>query len=390
MELQELQRLISKYNNNTATTEERALVEKWYDGIEGDDADLTEKDLAGAKQEIHARLNAFIEKGTSTAEPIVLNRKNSFARYGVWFAAAMLLLAIGVSFYFYKQNTVQQNAEIKPTQLLKNDIAPGGNQAVLTLADGSKIVMSKKDNGRIATQGNTQIEKADDGQLIYDASAPAAIPLAEVKYNLFSTPRGGKYEIVLSDGTKVYLNAASSIRYPTAFVGKERNVELTGEAYFEVAKNKDMPFKVSCAGQEVKVLGTHFNINAYSNEPSVKTTLLEGSVQISKGTNHELLRPGEQALIANGGSDIVINKNINVDEVVAWKNGLFQFDAADVSTIMRQISRWYDVDVEFVGDVPGGTFHGKIPRNVNASQVLQILEQSGIKLKIEGRKIIVK
>ncbi|MEO6980957.1 MAG: FecR domain-containing protein, partial [Mucilaginibacter sp.] len=185
------------------------------------------------------------------------------------------------------------------------------------------------------------------------------------------------------------LNSASSLRYPTSFTGKDRTVELTGEAYFEVAKNKSQPFNVKTTNQTVQVLGTHFNVNAYADERVVKTTLLEGCVKVFSATANVMISPGQQSALANNGS-FVINKDLDTDEIIAWKNGVFQFNEADIQTIMRQIARWYDIDVEFKGAMPANTYHGKISRNSNVSQVLKILELSGINFTIEGRKISVK
>ncbi|MES2276231.1 MAG: FecR domain-containing protein [Bacteroidota bacterium] len=393
MDLHKLQELIAKYNSGTATTDEQQQVEQWYDSIAADDASLTQINLTEAKNDIYARLDTYISQGAKGAGTKII-KLNPLQRYQTWLSAAIVLIIASVSFYFYQHGEKPQQVAIKPTQLLKNDIAPGGNQAVLTLADGTKMVMTKRSNGKVANQGSTLINKTSDHLLVYEAPATSAVAPSTapevVKYNTFTTPRGGKYDIILPDGSTVYLNAASSIRFPTVFNGKDRVVELTGEAYFEVTKNKDKPFKVAAAGQTVEVLGTHFNINAYSNEPAVKTTLLEGSVQVTKGLSAVKIKPGEQAVVKDGSDKIEVNRDVDIEEVIAWKNNMFYFNDADINTIMRQVARWYDVDVAFGGDIPADRFHGKISRNVNASQVLRILEISGIQFKIEGRKIIVK
>ena len=244
------------------------------------------------------------------------------------------------------------------------------------------MILNNLKNGNLASQTGLKLIK-QDSTLTYKADDDS-----KVSYNTITIPNGGQYQLILADGTKVWLNAASSLKFPTAFPGKQRTVELTGEAYFEVAKNKNQPFNVKTPTQTVQVLGTHFNINAYSNEPFVKTTLLEGSVNVSSAGGSLLLKPGQQALLNNSGL-ATLKDDVDTDEAIAWRNGLFQFNDVDIKTIMRQVARWYDVDVEFKGQVPAYTFHGKISRNLNASTVLKIFELSGINFTIEGRKIIV-
>jgi transmembrane sensor len=278
---------------------------------------------------------------------------------------------------------------VKPPQIARIDnkktiIAPGGNKAILTLQDGSTIILNDAENGTLATQGNTRVVKLANGQIAYDeASGPAD----KVLYNTMTTPRGGQYKLTLPDGTNVWLNSASSINYPTAFVGKERKVSITGEAYFEVAKNKNKPFYVVAGNQSIEVLGTHFNVMAYSDEENIKTTLLEGSVKISEHNNMSILKPGDQAVVANKGGITV--KPADIDEAMAWKNGYFKFSRVDIKHIMRQISRWYDVEVAYEGDIPDDEFVGKIGRSENISQILHLLELEHVHFKIEGKKITV-
>lgn len=291
------------------------------------------------------------------------------------------LLLFGGMYRYYKP--------VKPHQIARIDnkktiIAPGGNKAVLTLQDGSTINLNDAENGTLATQGNTRVVKLANGQIAYDeASGPAD----KVLYNTMTTPRGGQYKLTLPDGTNVWLNSASSINYPTAFVGKERRVSVTGEAYFEVFKDKSRPFYVVAGNQSIEVLGTHFNIMAYSDEESIKTTLLEGSVKISEHNNTSILKPGEQAVVANKGGITV--KPADIDEAMAWKNGYFRFSRVDIKHIMRQISRWYDVEVAYEGGIPDDEFVGKIGRSENISQILHLLELENVHFKIEGKKITV-
>jgi ferric-dicitrate binding protein FerR (iron transport regulator) len=312
----------------------------------------------------------------------------------IWMAAAsvvVLMLAAGSYFYFNKDtgNAVARVEQVKKP--LKNDVAPGGNKAVLTLANGTTIILDSAANGSLASQGNMKIIKLDDGKLAYQQSAGSDHPSA-VQFNTVTTPRGGQYQLVLSDGSKVWLNAASSITFPTAFIGKERNVKITGEAYFEVTHNANMPFHVKVNEVDIKVLGTHFNINAYSDEDAIKTTLLEGSVKVSNRNGNTLITPGEQALVFNspsGNGGIAVKKDVDLDEVVAWKNGYFSFRDASLREVMRQISRWYDVDVQFAGAINDRRFGGEIARNSDLSQVLKILEESKVHFTIEGKKLLV-
>jgi len=272
-------------------------------------------------------------------------------------------------------------------EVKQNDFLPGKNTAILTLADGSTIVLDSAKNGALTSQGNTKVIKLNNGQLAYSSSGATN----EVLYNTMSTPRGGQYKLVLSDGSKVWLNAASSIHYPTSFPGNERKVEITGEAYFEVAHDAKKPFKVSVNNMEVQVLGTHFNVNAYRDERTINTTLLEGSVKVTKGSSMSILKPGQQAIIQQAGDDkkITVENNIDVEAVIAWKNGYFSFTNADMTAVMRQISRWYDVDIVYEGKIPDRKFGGEISRNLNASQALKILQASKVHFRIEGKKIIV-
>ena len=270
---------------------------------------------------------------------------------------------------------------------IKNDVMPGGQKALLTLSDGSQIVLDSASNGLLSQQGGTKVIKLANGQLEYAATTGGG---AESVYNTMSTPAGGQYQLTLPDGSKVWLNASSSIHYPTAFTQNERRVTITGEAYFEIAKNAQKPFIVKMYnGSEVKVLGTHFNIKAYSDEEQIKTTLLEGSINVSQGAKNNLLKPGNQAQIDKSGK-INIVMDANTEEAVAWKNGNFQFSSADVTAVLKQAARWYDIDVVYAGTTSSeNKFTGKIPMSVNLSRLLKWLEYSDIHFKLEGKKLIV-
>jgi transmembrane sensor len=373
----EFLKLKKKFLNGTASPAEIQLLEQYYD-LFADEADavnqLTELEI----EVLESRLKEGIANRIREKE----NKTIPFYR-GTLMRAAAAVIFISVGVYFlYSYYAGRQQMEVNSR--LKNDVAPGGNKATLTLANGSTLILNNIKNGNLATQAGTRVIK-QDSELSYKTTAAQS---SIISYNTITTPNGGQFQLVLADGTKVWLNAASSLKFPTAFTGKERVVELTGEAYFEVAKNKDKPFNVKTATQTVQVLGTHFNINAYSNESTVNTTLLEGSVKVHSAIGDVQIKPGQQAVLTNSG--FAIKDDQDLDEVVAWKSGMFQFNEADIQTIMRQIARWYDIDVEFKGTMPAYTYHGKISRNSNASQVLKILEISGINFTIEGRKIIVK
>ena len=300
-------------------------------------------------------------------------------------AASVIGLLLLSTFLLYNRNTSNEtvNAEVSE-QRFRNDVLPGGDKATLTLADGSTIILDDAQNGYLTQQGNTKIIKLD-GKLSYD---PTNKNSREIIYNTISTPKGGQYQLELPDGSQVWLNATSSIHFPTSFIGNERRIEITGEAYFEIARNPNMPFIVTVNNAEVRVLGTHFNVNAYDDEDNIKTTLLEGSVKFVSGTNTNMLKPGQQSQLASNGLINVVS-NVDVDEVVAWKNGMFDFENAGIETVMRQLSRWYDVEIEYKGRTDD-LFIAEMRRNIKLSDALKALELTGkVKFDIQGKKIIV-
>lgn len=344
------------------------------------------KEYWPAEEKIEASLKETLDK-INTAGNQQFSKVRSIYR-AWWAAAAVLLMAATGTYIFWNRDAGKEIAKSNVGQHpAPNDIAPGGNKAILTLADGTTVVLDTADNGALAKQGSVTVIKLD-GQLAYNRDESAG---NEVLYNTITTPKGGQYQLVLADGTKVWLNAASSLRYPTSFTGKERRVEITGEAYFEVAKNKTMPFRVDVDGKgEVEVLGTHFNINAYSDEPAIGTTLLEGSIRFTELENKKavLIAPGQQVLLSAEGQ-MKLNKHADLESVVAWKNGSFNFSSQDIVSIMRQISRWYDVEVVYKGTISRETFTAIVSRNSNVSEVLSMMEDSGVNFKIEGKKIVV-
>ena len=374
--------LAKKWQEGTISMEEKAYYEKWYSSFDDSDLVLTENPISRNEElseRIYDKLNARIA-ADHAGQHIA---KRLYYRIAVA-ASVVFCLSFG-TYYLMKSNKVA-----KETLAAVNDIKPGGNKAFLTLADGKRILLTDAANGKLAKEEGIQITKTADGQIVYEVIKTDR--LAEHKnrtaYNTIETPRGGQYQVLLPDGSKVWLNAASKLIYPVSFHGLgERKVELSGEAYFEVAKDKSHPFKVKSSGQEVEVLGTHFNINAYREEGLPRTTLLEGAVQISGNNgNKALLKPGEQAALK--GNDIHISK-VDIEEAVAWKNGYFFFENADLETVMKQLSRWYDVDIVYPKKI-NERFYAQIPSKSSLSEVLKVLELTGkVHFAILGGKIIV-
>lgn len=291
-------------------------------------------------------------------------------------AAASVLLIVTLGWWLTKQ----PSSPITPTAVNNNNGSPGGNRAVLTLGNGTQIVLDSAGNGTLFNQGGIHCIKLDSGSLAYNAGGDPE----EVQIHTLSTPVGGQFRIALSDGTNVWLNAASSLKFPSSFKGQERSVEITGEAYFEVAADKGKPFKVAFNGSSVEVLGTHFNVMAYPDEAKSKVTLLEGSVAISNQSGRQLLKPGMQAFVGN----TITTSKANIEEAVAWKNGLFIFDNEDIHSIMRKLSRWYDVKPIYTTGMPGLTFSGTVSRYGNVSGVLSMLEMTeSVQFNLKGGTI---
>ncbi|MBX2926113.1 MAG: FecR domain-containing protein [Chitinophagaceae bacterium] len=382
---------------------EKTYWEKQFNEVEGlrDTAEkakrlyeLVKAEMTDASAETIAFRN-MMEQRQAETPVIALPAKR---RTGFWAAAAvgLILVLSGIGIYKYKGNISPQVVQQEQPANQRTDAAPGRNTATLVLADGSIVSLDSTGNGEITKQGNTAIVKTEDGNILYKTEGEMP---SETLYNTMSTPRGGQYRLVLPDGTKVWLNAASSIRYPASFPTNERRVTVTGEVYFEVAamynpagKGALIPFTVQKDNMQVQVKGTHFNINAYDDEADMKVTLLEGRVDVSTADGAEqqevMLVPGRQARCGKTGKIVVAN-DVNLDEVMAWKNGLFDFSNADIRTIMRQIGRWYDLDVSYEGAISQREFSGKITRNTQLSNVLTILEQSNIHFRMEQNRIIV-
>jgi transmembrane sensor len=307
-----------------------------------------------------------------------------------------LQIAAAVLIFYTAGIIVFNNKNIStPNKITKNTkpaiIVPGGNKAILTMAGGKTIVLDSAANGLIAKTGAGKVIKTRSGQIVYKAisSGKSNIAAAEVGYNTLSTPKGGEYQVVLPDGTKVWLDAASSITYPTAFTGNERRVKLTGQAYFEVAKNKEKPFYVGINNVQVRVLGTHFNISAYNDDNEITTTLLEGSVQVTKNNTLSLLKPGQQAVVSNNSDKIAVSE-ANIDDAMAWKNGYFIFNDDNITGIMKKVCRWYNVDVEYRGNYDDQQFGGTFYRSKSIIELLDHLQKIGkLHFTISGRRITV-
>lgn len=296
-------------------------------------------------------------------------------------ATLLALLATGL-LWFTRYHAPNKPAIVATPAPLP--IIPGGNKAILTLADGSRITLDSAGNGAIARQGNVQVIKLNNGQLVYKNENGST---SELLRNKLVTPKGGQFMVTLPDGSKVWLNAATSLSYPTAFTGTTREVQLDGEAYFEIAQNARMPFIVRVNNTTVKVLGTHFNIMGYHDEQNTRTTLLEGAVQVQHNNTTVRLNPGEQAMLQQ--DQITVKKDVDVEEAIAWKNGYFYFNHESLPGVLSQISRWYDVDIIYEGQVPAREFGGKIGRKSSLNDVLNILELSNVHYKVKGRQIII-
>ncbi|MEJ2882294.1 FecR family protein [Pedobacter sp. GR22-6] len=371
--------LFEKFESGNCSPEELAQLENYQD-----DFQLTVKPWSAGMGSSDAVKQQILEKLRSQISAEGRRRGSNF-RY--WLAAASVLLFLAVGISLWKYTTNQQRNQDHTAQV-KSSISPGRNRAILTLANGKKLDLDGTQTGMISREGASIVSKTADGKLIYGTNTDTPDKNALI-YNTIETPRGGQYELTLGDGTKVWLNAGSSLKYPTTFTGKERSVELTGEAYFQVAKNKEKPFNVVLKGMKVEVLGTHFNVMAYDDEQTIETTLLEGSVKLTKNGNSKVLIPNQQGLLANGASDFSV-RTVNTENVIAWKNGFFKFDDENIETIMRKVARWYDVDISYKGNLKYKNFGGTVARFKDISQLLTTLELTGtVHFKIDGRRVTV-
>lgn len=369
-EIDELMRLINESRNDEALSE--ALRAIWEE--------LKTEDPIFSQSDFNRILNGIVQPDSyNLTEPVPL-RTFPWIRY----AAAAVLLLVGIA-TFWKLN--HQDISTDPLVIqTPTSISPGGNKATLTLSDGSSILLDSAKTGILAQEGPTDILKTNDGQLKYDTKN-VTNSLPESQINTLTTPKGGQYRIVLPDGSQAWLNAASSIRFPARFAPYERAVSITGEVYFEVKKDAHRPFKVRFLDSEIEVLGTSFNVMAYPDETTPQTTLVEGSVRIRNQKEEKKLRPGQQAFLhTNGQLDI---KSVDTEEITAWKKGLFYFTEADIPAVMKQIGRWYDIEVSYEGKLPDKQFTGKVSRTIQISALLDMLHYAGVNYRIEGRKVTI-
>jgi transmembrane sensor len=374
--------LYEKYDTGQCTPAEIELLNNYQDGLYLLDDNW--EDTAEEKQIVHDRIWQRLKQSRNL--PIKKSKNYTWLKVA---AILLVTLSIGIGFVKYQHSKIQQAfTQLTPANK-QLQILPGSNKAFLTTADGKTITLTDAKNGQLATQAGMQVNKTKDGMLVYQVANANTTQTDPNAVNIITTPRGGQYMVILADGTKVWLNSVSSLRYPVAFNGNTRSVELTGEGYFEVAKNKQKPFIVKANGNNVEVLGTHFDISAYSDDKAVTTTLLEGSVRLSKGGVTTMLIPGQKGVSVNGRADINV-QDADTEQAIAWKNGLFFFKNTDIRTIMKQASRWYDVDVDFLDNLKDQEFGGKISKYKDISELMHNLELTGtIHFKVEGRRITV-
>lgn len=390
----EIATLLLKKISGQLTDEEAVALEEWKNASAANQREYEELvQLTVVKDELRQFRDAQAA-GKELRIPVEMaTRRIPFLRR-YWAAASILLLA-GLGVYFWYQHNNQPQVLTHTDQNLPKPILPGRDGAILTLADGSQVVIDSLGNGVIAMQGGTRV-LLQDGQLAYD---PKESVNGEISYNTMSTPKGRQFSLRLPDGTRVWLNAASSIRYPTTFQGSERRVEIQGEAYFEVVKNIQMPFRVNVNNKaEVEVLGTSFNLNAYENEANISATLLEGSVKVAdyklpSSDRTVTLQPGQQAQIRqmdqSAGAGIKVIKEADLEKVMAWKNGAFNFTDLSLKEVMKQLERWYDIEVVFESTVPGVELTGKMTRDVTLNELLKNLGDLGVHCRLEGRTVVV-
>ncbi len=370
-----LKELARKWKNGDITESEIKEFDNWYNSF-NDNAELNEEDqLAFLKERLYAK--------------IINQRRSGFStRSWLYAAASIAILICAVSLFF---NVNFKSQEVTHVAKYQNDVDAGRNSAILTLANGDKIILDNAENKVLAEQRGMVIRKEKNGMLVFDMKEDQ-VENAQNLYNTITTPKGGQYQVKLQDGSLVWLNSGSSLGFPVSFNNRGRNVKLSGEAYFEVAKDKKRPFKVNVNGtSEVEVLGTHFNISAYQDEPKVSTTLLEGAVKVHRGKLSQIISPGQQAQICQAKQGIAVNNNVDIEEITAWKNGYFIFNDESLESIMKKVSRWYNVEVVYEDDIEGLKFGGWVSRSKKLSTILSMIESTGkIHFDIEGRRVTVK
>jgi ferric-dicitrate binding protein FerR (iron transport regulator) len=380
----ELESILKKYLEGRATPEETNFLEQYYNYLEdqpGLSTLLSDAENKKIEQRNWERLNAQIDEPSYT----ISTHQVPFYSKWRWVAAASIILALGLSGLFFFNNKNDKQHQIVQTSVPNDIKPPEENRATITLTNGQTVYLDSAAIGSLAVQGSVKLVKLANGKIAYQTGSDEIIK--KPVYNTLTNPKGSRVvDMTLADGSRVWLNAGSSITYPVVFIENERTVVITGEAYFEVAPDKIKPFKVTKGQVQVEVLGTHFNVNAYDDEKNIKVTLLEGAVRLKTNQENQVLKPGEQAQVSG---TISIFKNVDVEAVMAWKDGRFKFSSVDIETIMRQVARWYDIDIEYRGKVEG-TLSGGLARNVYASQLFHVLELTDkVRFEIEGRKVIV-
>lgn len=379
MQEKEIQDLFHRYMQGAATPNEEQALKDVLRGQQDDQLLQLLQQEWNALQTPDARFAGYDVDASwqkIVGEPRPLARVYSMRKWS-WAAAAAVVLLGGAGYFLAKPKPVAPAEVVSFT-----DVAPGGTKATLTLADGSVVTLDSAGNQVLQQAGTTVTQQG--GELVYDENGA----MADITYNTLQTPRGGIFRITLQDGTRVWLNAASALRYPTAFNGKERVVEITGEAYFEVARDARRPFKVQVGDKsDIQVLGTTFNVHNYADETVSSTTLLSGAIRVSAGGQTVTLEPGQQALLAAEGLEVA--RDADLGKVIAWKSGAFDFDNVSLQDAMREIARWYDIDVVYENGVPPIYFGGKLPRNISLNDLLAALEVSGVRFRIDGKKLIV-
>jgi len=386
--------LITRWLDGTATKEEQK--ELWGLSLEAAHQDQLNTELESAWTMVTAEESMSVEKvdqlfeklGSEPVRVIDLERKQQRKRRLFWSmaAAAVIILAIGGANWLLNPPVQRKPVAVQDTH---RDVQPGGNKAVLTLANGNKIVLDSAADGLLTKQGRVNIVKVADGQLAYKGRDNAG------SFNTLTTPYGGMYRLILPDGTAVWLNAASAITYPTAFAGPKREVLVKGEAYFEVEKDASKPFIVNVNDHSIiEVLGTHFNVNAYDNEDSISTTLLEGSVKVTAGNiadkEHQVtLKPGQQMLIDADDRRVKVINNLDPDRIIAWKNGLFNFEGMPLERAMRQLARWYNIEIVYEQPIRAIQFGGTLKRNLPLSGILHFLEGAGLHYRLEDKNRLI-
>ena len=377
MKINQVKELLQRYQSGNCTDSENELVENWYKQLINTGEWQWSEDERDLKQKI---IEARIMKEMNGPQKERVYYLNT--RFKWWAAASVIFLLAGFSYFLFFNKTT------KPTQVaqvLQNDIkAPQLNNAMITLANGQKVYLDSVTNGALAIQGNIKLLKLANGKIVYQHSSGKVS--TKMEFNTLTNPRGSKViNMVLADGSKVWLNAGSSLTYPVLFVGNSRKVSVTGEAYFEVAHNVSKPFVVHNGTMDVQVVGTHFNVNAFEDEgDDIKVTLLEGSVKINNGNATNLLKPGQQAVVTK---DIKVLNDVDMEFVMAWKNGYFHFDNSSLQNVLKEVSRWYDVEVIYDGYNQPRQFVGEIQRDLSLSETLKILQKNGVHFKIQGKKL---